>query len=644
MERVAALNSYNILDTAQESDFDELTELASAICQTPIALISLVDTNRQWFKARKGIPVAETPKEFSFCAHAIASTDPMLIVPDASKDARFSSNPLVTGDPHITFYAGVPLVDEQGFGLGSLCVIDNKVRNLSETQVQALKILAKQVIGRLALRRRVLDQNTLNNRLFESNQELIESEARFRSLVLQAPVGICIIRAKDLLIQDVNDLYLALIGKTRPAIENKSIWDAVPELAATYAPIVQEVIRSGIAFSEKEHELLLQRMQIREVVIVDFFYEPIRDVTGVVHSIMIIAIDVTEKVKATRKIQEVEERVRLAVKAAAIGTYDLEFDTGILISSDRFNEIFDMGSFGQWADYLAKIHPEDMAIRDAAHQLALKTGHLFYELRIIRSDNAVHWIRITGQYYFKENKVTRVLGTAIDITEFKRLQEIKDEFISVASHELKTPVTSLKASLQLLDSIKHDPFADIHIKLIEQASRSTNKMALLLDDLLNSSRLSDGKITLDKRFFFIADLFNSCCEQVALEGKHELIITADKSLQLFADEKRIEQVIVNFLNNVIKYAPASKEIELVAIRENNKVRISVTDKGPGIQEDKIPFLFDRYYKVQNEGQNYSGLGLGLYISSEIIKAHKGTIGVESELGKGSKFWFALPAD
>jgi signal transduction histidine kinase len=167
--RLAALNSYNILDTANEKDFDDLTILASAICQTPIAFISLIDDKRQWFKSRKGISESETPIDVSFCVHTIASDNEITIVEDANKDERFAENPFVKGDEKITFYAGVPLINEDGFALGSLCVIDQKQKQLTDEQTVALKIIAKQVVDKLELRKKVIELEMVNKELIKSN-------------------------------------------------------------------------------------------------------------------------------------------------------------------------------------------------------------------------------------------------------------------------------------------------------------------------------------------------------------------------------------------------------------------------------------------------------------------------------------------
>lgn len=168
-ERLAALARYDILDTAPEEAFDDITRLASHICATPIATMTLVDAARQWFKSRVGLDSSETPREFAFCAHTILSTDP-LVVPDARNDQRFAENPLVTGNPNIRFYAGVPLITPDGFALGSLCAIDRVPRDLTEAQLDALEILARQVVQALELRQSHRQLNAYSKRLVRVNE------------------------------------------------------------------------------------------------------------------------------------------------------------------------------------------------------------------------------------------------------------------------------------------------------------------------------------------------------------------------------------------------------------------------------------------------------------------------------------------
>ncbi len=162
--RLQVLRKYHILDSEPEIAFDDLALLASHICETPMAAISLVDEDRQWFKARIGFTTAETPRSISFCTHAIQQRD-IFVVPDATKDDRLRNNPQVAGDPHIRFYAGAPLLAREGHALGTLCVVDRKPRKLSETQLEALTALCRQVEAQLELRRRLIELRTANEHL-----------------------------------------------------------------------------------------------------------------------------------------------------------------------------------------------------------------------------------------------------------------------------------------------------------------------------------------------------------------------------------------------------------------------------------------------------------------------------------------------
>jgi GAF domain-containing protein len=181
--RVAALNRYAILDSEPEQSFDDLVTLAAHICQVPMAMLSLVDDHRQWFKSKLGVQVRETPRESSICAHAIQQGD-LFVVPDTLQDPRFRDNPLVTGEPHIRFYAGAPLINEDGFALGTLCVVDREPRQLDAEQTSAINAL-----GRLALRQMELRMNlqllkdALNDRTREEHARELELKRLEEKLV-----------------------------------------------------------------------------------------------------------------------------------------------------------------------------------------------------------------------------------------------------------------------------------------------------------------------------------------------------------------------------------------------------------------------------------------------------------------------------
>ncbi|RFZ94602.1 PAS domain S-box protein [Mucilaginibacter conchicola] len=486
--------------------------------------------------------------------------------------------------------------------------------------------------------------NTEVTELERAKQEVEESRMTLYNLVRQAPVGICIIRSADLVVDVVNESYLELVGKKRKQVEGKNIWDAIPEAKDFYAPVMDKVISTGVPFIAEEAELVLIRDGIAENVFVDFVYEPVRHFDGTINAIMVIAFEVTDKVLARRSIEDIEERNRLAIEAAEIGTFDFDMVKLTTVTSDRFNQIFGFDGPVPHRRLTDAIHPEDRSIRERAHDDALRSGYLYYEARIVRPDESVHWIRAQGKIYRdKDEKPVRMLGTILDITEFKRLQQQKDDFISVASHELKTPMTSVKASIQILDKlIKSGTQPDKISTFIDKANSSLNKMQHLVESLLNVSRISAGQLELSKSRFNVAEMVNESCDYVRLAGDHQVIIKGDKELEIVADKQKIEQILVNLVNNAVKYAPNSKDIIIEFTKRKTTVKITVQDFGEGIPYDKIPHLFERYYRVDSSGVQYSGLGLGLYISAEIVERHGGKIGVNSDTGRGSTFWFTLP--
>jgi len=199
-ERVIALNEYSVMDSLSEEDFDNITTIAAQICRTKISLITLIDGNRQWFKSSYGLSVTETSKEIAFCAHAINKPKELFIVEDARIDNRFYDNPLVVGNPNIVFYAGIPLENDEGFALGTLCVIDDKVNSLSEEQLNTLKVLSRHVLTLLELRKTKIELEKSLLKLQEKNAKL-ENFAMIAAHDLKSPIN-NIMTLSTILIED----------------------------------------------------------------------------------------------------------------------------------------------------------------------------------------------------------------------------------------------------------------------------------------------------------------------------------------------------------------------------------------------------------------------------------------------------------
>ncbi|MBA2320951.1 MAG: PAS domain S-box protein, partial [Deltaproteobacteria bacterium] len=213
-ERLNELRSLGVLDSAAEPAFDDLTRLAAQICQTPIALVSLIDADRQWFKSRVGLDATETPRDVAFCAHAILDPGHELVVPDALLDARFADNPFVSSPAHVRFYAGMPLTTGSGRAVGTLCVKDHVPRNLTPDQLHALRALGRQVVTQLELRRNLAELHHQMAIRRTADDALGASEQRFRTLAALAPVGIFETDADGRCLY-VNERWCELTGLSR---------------------------------------------------------------------------------------------------------------------------------------------------------------------------------------------------------------------------------------------------------------------------------------------------------------------------------------------------------------------------------------------------------------------------------------------
>lgn len=303
------------------------------------------------------------------------------------------------------------------------------------------------------------------------------------------------------------------------------------------------------------------------------------------------------------------------------------------------------------------IHPEDLAKYFDCWRQSLSTGQaLQVEFRFKDHKNPGEFCWFLAKalaIHDQRGEIIKWHGTFTDINDLKlaelsiqKLARQKEDFLSIASHELKTPVTSLKGSIQLLDRIaEEEQLTGDLTTLIALSGRQVNKLARMVQDLLDVSKLDANKIELVKSSFILEEALKDSIEQVRLLSKRHIVrMKGPANWVVNANIERIEQVVTNILSNAIKYSPAESEIWIETSLDTDHVRVAVTDKGIGIPPEKIPFVFDRFFRVEETSDRFSGLGLGLYISSEIIARHGGKMGVISEQGKGSTFWFTLPVN
>lgn len=278
---------------------------------------------------------------------------------------------------------------------------------------------------------------------------------------------------------------------------------------------------------------------------------------------------------------------------------------------------------------------------------ALSTGIAVVgkEFMLKRKDGREVYIRISASaIHNKEGKIIAAASIIHDITQQKENEKRKDDFVNMASHELKTPITSIRLYLDSL-ILKMKNASDKNAEKTLQSIRyQTERLQELVSDLLDVSRLQTGKLSFTKENFHINELVKETIEQLQATAKHHsLKLTAPPAIRVYADKFRIYQVVTNLITNAIKYSPGGTAITVRIRKQKNNAVISITDQGIGIAKDQHAKIFQRLYQVVgSKEKTFPGLGMGLYISKEILKRHGGRIWVESEIGKGSTFFFRLP--
>ncbi|HTB51808.1 MAG TPA: PAS domain S-box protein [Ferruginibacter sp.] len=269
------------------------------------------------------------------------------------------------------------------------------------------------------------------------------------------------------------------------------------------------------------------------------------------------------------------------------------------------------------------------------------------EFRILRQDNEVRWCLTEGSpYYDISGEFAGYAGSVTDITEIKKLEQQKDFFISMASHELKTPITSIKGYVQILQSM-HKDSPDTFLKTsLGTINKQIGTLTKLIADLLDMSKIKTGSLQLNKEHFSINDMIHETIEEIKhAQPSYRFFFYPETESIVYADRLRVAQVLINFLTNAIKYSPHSNMVTVRSAIIDNNVIVSVIDSGIGISKQDQEKIFERFYRVEGKDENtFPGFGIGLFIAAEIIHRHNGKIQVESEPGKGSAFSFSLPLD
>jgi two-component system sensor histidine kinase/response regulator len=274
------------------------------------------------------------------------------------------------------------------------------------------------------------------------------------------------------------------------------------------------------------------------------------------------------------------------------------------------------------------------------------SGGLDYITKPVDMNILLLKVKTFYRIYEQNRKLNDMQKTLLEEIEFRKdAERKKDEFISIASHELKTPLTSVKGYVQLLErSIAKEDIETVK-KHLSKAQSQLEKLNSLIADLLDISKIESGKMKFNKQNFSIDTLVDNVIE-IMHQSNPEFKISkkGQANCEIYGDEMRVEQVIVNFLTNAIKYSPGTDKIDLTINISDDQLYVAVKDYGIGMLPEQQNHVFDKFYRVEETSQRFQGLGIGLYISSEIIKRHGGKVGVKSEIGQGSEFYFFMPVN
>ncbi|AQR63180.1 hypothetical protein BZG35_17145 [Brevundimonas sp. LM2] len=620
--------------------------MAAAHFKVPIALVSLVDTDRQWFKSCIGLDVRETERGWAFCDHAIQlGAHAVMVVEDATLDARFKDNPLVTGAPHIRFYAGATLTTSEGVNLGSLCVIDTEARPApDEADLAHLCALADLVVDQIDLsrarkdledRHRILD---LGERLSATGYWTLNTQT---GAVFWSP-----------------QVY-AIHGED-PATYNPGLGDALAFYVEEDRKLIADLIKTRSENGQGwEFDAILvrsdgSRRNVRSLAEVQ------RDTTGRVTGFFGVFKDLTDERRAIETAVEQEQRYRLLADNVSdvIATYSPEGIFSYL--SPSIKELLGYAPeemIGRTPyDFMV---PEDHARIAREFRQAAKTRlPLTVEYRALTKDGLVRWLEARSRFQRDENDVIVEINDSVrDVTD-RREREMalaearavaedaartKADFLANMSHEIRTPLNGVLGFAEVLSNTSLDHDQRRYLDRIRTAGKG---LSALIDDILDFSKIESGKMTTERRAFDLKGLAADVVDltQVSVAGRLDLRLAFDAAVSpwIIGDEQRTRQVLLNLLGNAAKFTHAGS-VTLSVGMSGGRLDLRVIDTGIGIAPEALARLFQGFTQADTAvGRRYGGTGLGLNISRSLARLMQGDVTLESQPDVGTTAIFNLP--
>lgn len=434
LQRLEALRQLRILDTEPEPDFDDIVKLASSICGTTVSLINLVDEKRHWFKAKTGTTVNEVSPEVSFCTHTIQQND-VLVIHDALADEKFVQNPLVTGEPHIRFYAGIPLLTSEGLKLGTLCVIDQEPRQLNEQQLFSLRILSRQVMKLMELKLRLIQLNEANQELVSDDDMIRTNLAYITELQKHLELREAQYRA---LVEEAGDMIYELaeggaFSYMNPAMVNTSGFTKEELQTMKYWELVHKDYQEGVIEFYHRQRIALQGTSYLEFPIITKDGRELWVGQGVtmlfneleVFKVRAVARDITDIYKARMDLAESEQRFKSLAENSPMAIFQSDTRNDIVYSNEKWEDIFGISAEMISLDRgLRYIHEDDRG-RVAEELDRIIATHMPFQLeyRCYNPDKGVRWVVVRGTpTYDNLHMFSGYIGTVDDITVQKEAE------------------------------------------------------------------------------------------------------------------------------------------------------------------------------------------------------------------------------
>lgn len=654
-ERLQNLRDYAILDTAPEATFERDTRLVARLFHVPIAFISLVDAQREWFKSCYGLNARELERGANaFCTYTIL-TDEVLVVPDAMEDARFARNPLVTGEHHIRFYAGAPLISPERHNLGTLAIMDTAPRSFSDEERATLTDLAAQIMDGIRLR----DENARRRRA--------EEEARQQAATLRAVIDSA---GEGIIVADENGKLL-LFNPEAGRILGAGMTDRPPEtwsevcgifLPDAVTPFPSEelvLVRALRGEATDEVELFIRNPHVPDGVYLRATGRPLRDAAGAVRGGVVVFRDVTARRRAEETLRRKHDELTDFFENAPVGLHWVGADGTVLWANQAELDLVGYTRDEYIGRNIADFHADEEVINDILRRLTNKETLHSYEARLVCRDGSIKHVLISSNVFFEDGKFVHTRCFTRDITARKQAEEdlrqakeeaeranrAKSEFLSRMSHELRTPLNAILGFAQLLEMDDLNPEQEEGVGHILRAGRH---LLELINEVLDISRVEFGQLDIALVPVPVGDVLRETLDLVRPLAAQRNILLRDECAPagdqgVLADRRRLQQVLMNLLSNAIKYNREGGSVRVTCARAaESRLRITVHDTGPGIAPEQRDRLFTPFDRLGAEALGIEGTGLGLALSRRLVEAMGGSLGLESAADVGSAFFLDLP--